>query len=69
MLSLLSPPAKPEPGTANAPPPRVASDFDARVSAVLGWSALALVLVVGVPIFLCMPVCFDTTHYDLCART
>ena len=41
---------------------------DARASALLGWSALAIVLTVGLPIFLCMPVSFDVSHYDICAR-
>jgi hypothetical protein len=41
---------------------------DDRASALLGWSALVLVLVVGTPIFLCMPLSFDTFHYDICSR-
>ena len=40
-----------------------------RLSAVLNWSALALILVGGVPLFLCMPFWFDVYHYDGCART
>ena len=42
---------------------------DARVAALLPWAALAVVLTAGVPIFLCMPVWFDTYHYDICGRT
>jgi len=41
---------------------------DDRVSTLLGWSALVLVIVVGLPIFLCMPVSFDIFHYDICSR-
>src|SRR5438874_12449808 len=33
------------------------------------WVALLLVTFVGLPLFLCMPLAFDTVHYDLCART
>jgi hypothetical protein len=49
-------------------PPAGAAAND-RASALLGWAALALVLVAGVPIFLCTPVWFDTYHYDICGRT
>ena len=40
-----------------------------RVSAVLGWLTLGVILVAGVPLFLCMPFWFDVYHYDGCART
>jgi hypothetical protein len=38
------------------------------VKEVLGWSALAVVLVLLVPPFLCMPLTMDTVFYDICAR-
>jgi hypothetical protein len=41
---------------------------DDRASTILGWSALVLVVVIGTPIFLCMPRNFDIYHYDICAR-
>jgi len=41
----------------------------ARASTLLGLTTLTLLLIVGVPIFLCMPVWFDTYHYDICIRT
>jgi hypothetical protein len=41
---------------------------DDRASTLLGWLALVLVVVVGAPIFLCMPRNFDVYHYDICAR-
>jgi hypothetical protein len=34
----------------------------------MAWTALLLALAVGLPLFLCMPLYFDTLHYDLCAR-
>jgi hypothetical protein len=44
------------------------SSRDDRAASLLGWSALVLILAVGVPIFLCMPVSFDISHYDICSR-
>ena len=41
---------------------------DARASALLGWLTLVVVLVVGAPLFLCMPLSFDASHYDICSR-
>lgn len=38
--------------------------FSARVA----WSALALLLAVAAPLFLCMPVWLDVTFYDMAAR-
>ena len=32
------------------------------------WTVLALVLVTGVPLFLCLPLWVDVQHYDLCVR-
>ncbi len=68
MPSLFAPPATPAPGTSTAvvrpaPPPAEPS----RASALLGWAALSLTLVVGVPLFLCLPFWFDVYHYDICA--
>lgn len=37
-------------------------------SARLGWAVTALVLIAGVPLFLCMPPWTDTTLYDVAAR-
>jgi hypothetical protein len=45
------------------------SSRDDRAATLLGWSALVLILAVGVPIFLCMPVSFDISHYDICSRS
>ena len=56
------------PGPAAKAAPDAGAARDARASALLGWTALAVVLAAGVPIFLCMPVWFDTYHYDLCIR-
>src|SRR5438094_434799 len=39
-----------------------------RGPALIAWAALLLVLAVGLPLFLCMPLWFDVIHYDLCAR-
>jgi hypothetical protein len=39
-----------------------------RRPALLAWAALLLVLVVGLPLFLCMPLTYDTVQYDLCVR-
>jgi hypothetical protein len=39
-----------------------------RWSLRLAWLALAGLLLLGIPLFLCMPVWPDVTHYDLCAR-
>ncbi|HEX5269284.1 MAG TPA: hypothetical protein VFW33_02300 [Gemmataceae bacterium] len=41
---------------------------EGRAIEALAWLALALVLVVNVPLFLCMPLCADATLYDLAAR-
>jgi hypothetical protein len=38
-------------------------------SAAAGWGVAALVLLAGVPLFLCMPPWVDVTHYDMCVRT
>jgi hypothetical protein len=40
-----------------------------RRSTLLAWAVLLLVLTLGLPLFLCMPLWFDVLHYDLCART
>ena len=48
--------------------PTSGADRGDFASGLLGWFALALVLVVGVPIFLCMPLGFDIFHYDICSR-
>ena len=61
----------PEPTAAPAPK-AVSTDRaarEARMLALLSWTVLAGVLLAGVPIFLCMPVWFDTYHYDICGRT
>jgi hypothetical protein len=42
---------------------------DGRALALMAWAALAVVLTAGLPIFLSMPVWFDTYHYDICIRT
>src|SRR5947209_4566754 len=34
----------------------------------LGWTTLALLLLLGLPLFICMPLGFDVTLHDLCAR-
>jgi len=39
-----------------------------RRPALLAWAALLPVLVVGLPLFLCMPLTYDTVQYDLCVR-
>lgn len=39
-----------------------------RYSEVGAWMVLALMVVVGVPLFVCMPLWADVTFYDLCAR-
>jgi hypothetical protein len=41
---------------------------DRRGRALLAWTGLLLALVVGLPLFLRMPLFFDALHYDLCAR-
>src|SRR5262245_55663927 len=40
-----------------------------RAGELLAWLALLGLLVTGVPLFLCMPLCNDTTLWDLAART
>ncbi len=65
--------------TASRPAPQLLGDAskqaafhsgprDDRASALLGLLALGLLLVIGVPIFLCMPVSFDVFHYDICSH-
>jgi hypothetical protein len=54
--------------TAARPAPAPPSDSDRHGRALLAWTALLLALVVGLPLFLCMPLPFDALHYDLCAR-
>src|SRR5579871_1552085 len=39
-----------------------------RGDALVAWLALLLILAVGVPLFLCMPLWWDVLHYDFCAR-
>src|SRR5262249_28448085 len=39
-----------------------------RWSLRLAWLTLAGLLLLGIPLFLCMPVWPDVIHYDLCAR-
>lgn len=39
-----------------------------RYSETVAWLFLALLLLVAVPLFLCMPLWADVTFYDLCAR-
>ena len=39
-----------------------------RIWEMLGWSSLLAVLVIGVPLFICMPLWVDTTYHDLSAR-
>jgi hypothetical protein len=41
----------------------------ATVVHVAGWIALAVIIVIGVPLFLCMPPWADVTMYDVAART
>src|SRR3954454_2275160 len=36
---------------------------------LLAWAVLVLVLALGLPLFLCMPLWNDVIHYDLCCRT
>jgi hypothetical protein len=38
------------------------------VAALFAWGVLLLVLALGLPLFVCMPLWFDVIHYDLCAR-
>src|SRR4051794_30573156 len=40
-----------------------------RSSALLASAVLLLVLVLGLPLFLCLPLGFDVLHHDICART
>src|ERR1700691_570928 len=39
-----------------------------RLSEVSAWTFLLAILVVGVPLFVCMPLWVDVTYYDICAR-
>ena len=39
-----------------------------RPSELAAWTLLALLVIAGVPLFLCMPLWADVTFYDLCAR-
>src|SRR4051794_6398437 len=57
------------PLTAARPDAAPSSASGRRGPALLAWAALVLVLAVGLPLFLCMPLWFDVLHYDLCART
>ena len=59
--------------TMTAPLPRHtatahASAFRERRTALLAWAALLVVVGVGLPLFLCMPLTYDTAQYDLCVR-
>ena len=59
--------------TLMAPTPRHAAIAPApsarsRRPALLAWAALLLVLGLGLPLFLCMPLTYDTVQYDLCVR-
>jgi len=50
-------------------PARVAGDtVVGRWPELAGWLALAVLLVLLVPLFLCMPLTVDATFYDICAR-
>ncbi len=49
------------PATAGAP-------SQGRRTEVLGWLALAALLVLLLPVFVCMPLTVDTAFYDICAR-
>ncbi|MDB5313491.1 MAG: hypothetical protein JWO38_7693, partial [Gemmataceae bacterium] len=60
---MTSSPTNPGP-TAPAPPGR----WRPWRSAGFGWAVVALVLVGGVPLFLCMPPWTDVTLYDVAAR-
>ena len=55
--------------SAKTVPPVERAAREQRAMALLSWMMLALVLAAGLPIFLCMPVWFDTYHYDVCIRT
>jgi hypothetical protein len=61
-------------GSFNPPRPVSASQrwgesLRRRVGEVLAWLTLLGLLVTAVPLFLCMPLCNDTTLWDLAART
>jgi hypothetical protein len=58
--------ARPTAASTEAAPTATAADR--RGPALLAWTALLLALVVGLPLFLRMPLFFDALHYDLCAR-
>ena len=38
------------------------------ISEILPWLFLAVILIIGVPLFICMPLWVDTTYHDLSAR-
>jgi hypothetical protein len=40
-----------------------------RGTALVASAVLVLVLALGLPLFVCMPLWNDVNHYDLCART
>src|SRR5262245_4942929 len=58
----VSPQGRPPPAAAG-PPPR------AGRWALAAWALLAALLLVGLPLFLCMPLWCDCTFYDLGARS
>jgi len=71
MPSFIAPPPcpAPAPATGALQRSRPQSAGGDRGSLLLAWTALALIVVVGVPLFLCLPFWFDVYHYDVCART
>ena len=56
----------PRPSYAAAAPAPAARDHR---PVLLAWAGLLLVLGIGLPLFLRMPLTYDTVQYDLCART
>jgi hypothetical protein len=56
------------PSTATRPESTSSSADDRSSRALLAWIALLLALGLGLPLFLRMPLFFDTLHYDICAR-
>ena len=53
--------AEPQPEAVSTPRPP-------HGQAVVAWMVLGVVLAVGVPLFLCMPLWWDVLHYDVLAR-
>ena len=47
---------------------RTLSRLKDRAASVFPWAMLLLVLVVGLPLFLSLPLWTDVVHYDICAR-